>query len=125
MNQPELEPMPMTLDVRLADASNLPLHHVNVVGIRFARDEFFVTLGVVMPPDPPEIAAAQQVGFLEAQPVFRFALSRETMEKFLAMLAPTTEELLSGPLFQVAGMFEIDEPGWADKHDEYLAETYL
>lgn len=40
-------------------------------------------------------------------------------------LAPTTEELLSGPLFQVAGMFEIDEPGWADKHDEYLAETYL
>lgn len=39
--------------------------------------------------------------------------------------APTTEELLSGPLFKVAGMFEIDEPGWADKHDEYLAETYL
>jgi predicted nucleic acid-binding protein len=25
----------------------------------------------------------------------------------------------------VAGMFEINEPGWADKHDEYLAETYL
>jgi hypothetical protein len=39
--------------------------------------------------------------------------------------ASTTEELLSGPLFQVAGMFEINEPGWADKHDEYLAETYL
>ena len=38
---------------------------------------------------------------------------------------PTTEELLSGPLFQVAGIFEIDEPGWADKHDEYIAETYL
>jgi hypothetical protein len=38
---------------------------------------------------------------------------------------PTTEELLNGPLFQVAGMFAIGEPGWADKHDEYLAETYL
>lgn len=37
----------------------------------------------------------------------------------------TTEELLNGPLFQVAGIFEIDEPGWADKHDEYIAETYL
>jgi len=34
-------------------------------------------------------------------------------------------ELLSGPLFQVAGMFAIGEPGWADKHDEYLAEAYL
>ena len=26
-------------------------------------------------------------------------------------------------LFQVAGMFAIGEPGWADKHDEYLAEA--
>jgi hypothetical protein len=66
VNQPELEPMPVTLDVRIAD-------------------------------EGPTILK----------------------------LAPTTEELLSGPLFQVAGMFEIDEPGWADKHDEYLAETYL
>lgn len=39
--------------------------------------------------------------------------------------APTIEELLNGPLFQVAGIFEIDEPGWAEKHDEYIAETYL
>lgn len=39
--------------------------------------------------------------------------------------ALTSEELLSGPLFQVAGIFEIDEPGWAEKHDEYIAETYL
>src|SRR5260370_6374827 len=28
---------------------------------------------------------------------------------------PTVNELLSGPLFQVAGMFAIGEPGWADK----------
>src|ERR1700693_3821985 len=38
---------------------------------------------------------------------------------------PTPKELLSGPLFQVAGIFAIDEQVWADKHDEYLAETYL
>jgi hypothetical protein len=38
---------------------------------------------------------------------------------------PTPRDLLSGPLFQVAGIFAISEPGWADKHDEYLAETYL
>src|SRR5712692_2006624 len=34
------------------------------------------------------------------------------------------EELQSHPLLDVAGMFAIGEPGWADKHDEYLAETY-
>ncbi len=87
MNQPELEPTPVTLDVRIADVSSLPLQHVNVVSIRFAKDEFFITLGLVMPPDPPEVAAAQQAGYFEAQPVFRFALSRDTMEKFLAIAA--------------------------------------
>ena len=40
-------------------------------------------------------------------------------------LASNEEELLNGPLFQVAGMFAIGEPGWADKHDEYLGEIFL
>lgn len=35
------------------------------------------------------------------------------------------EELESHPLLAAAGMFAIGEPGWADKHDEYLAETYI
>ncbi len=35
-----------------------------------------------------------------------------------------TEEAVNHPLFKVAGMFAIGEPGWADKHDEYLAEAY-
>lgn len=35
------------------------------------------------------------------------------------------EELLDSLLFQVAGMFAIGEQGWADRHDEYLAETFL
>src|SRR5579863_7501267 len=132
MNQPELEPASEVLEVKFADDSNMTLHHVNVASIRIARDEFFLTLGVIMPPYPQEIVTAQQVGYLEAQPVFRFAMSRETMEKFLSLaagqydqqtrltdqlnnpddkkrvldLSPTTEELLNGPLFQVAGMFE-------------------
>ncbi len=35
------------------------------------------------------------------------------------------EEDVQSPLFQIAGMFAINEPGWADKHDQYLAEAYL
>jgi hypothetical protein len=34
------------------------------------------------------------------------------------------EEPQRHPLFEIAG-FSIGEPGWADKHDEYLAETYV
>jgi hypothetical protein len=35
------------------------------------------------------------------------------------------DETLNSPLLKVAGMFAIGEPGWADRHDEYLAEGYL
>lgn len=35
------------------------------------------------------------------------------------------EDLQNHPLLKAAGMFAVGEPGWADKHDEYLAETYI
>lgn len=44
---------------------------------------------------------------------------------FIPRQTLTLQELLNGPLFQVAGIFEIDEPGWADNIDEYIAGTYL
>jgi hypothetical protein len=87
MSQPELEPTPVTFNITIADASNLTIHHVNALGLRTGSDEFYFTLGVVMPPDQAEIAAAMEAGHLVAQPVFRFAISRNTMEKFLAVMA--------------------------------------
>jgi hypothetical protein len=51
-------------------------------------------------------------------------MSEEFIKRAIRLIQ-SEEELLSSPLFQAAGMFSIDEPGWADKHDEYLAETYL
>lgn len=87
MSQPELEPTPVTFEVRIADASNLPIQHVNALGLRSSSDEFFFTLGVVMPPDQAEIATAAEDGHLVAQPIFRFAISRDTMAKFLAVMA--------------------------------------
>ena len=37
---------------------------------------------------------------------------------------PVCEEFLNSPLFQIAGMFAWDDPGLADRIDEYLAEAY-
>jgi hypothetical protein len=34
------------------------------------------------------------------------------------------ELLAKHPILQISGMFAIDEPGWSDRHDEYLAEAY-
>lgn len=45
-------------------------------------------------------------------------------QKLLTGKEEPEEELQNHPLFKAAGMFAVGEPGWADKHDEYLAETY-
>jgi len=34
------------------------------------------------------------------------------------------EEFLNSPLGRIAGIFSWDDPGWADRIDEYLAEAY-
>ena len=39
--------------------------------------------------------------------------------------ANNDEEVLDSPLRRIAGMFAVGEPGWAYKHDEYLAEAFL
>ncbi len=44
--------------------------------------------------------------------------------KAVAVPQVNEQELLDHPLLQVSGLFAIGEPGWADRHDEYLAETY-
>ena len=42
-----------------------------------------------------------------------------------AMLTPQEEiDLANDPLFQIAGIFASDQPGWVDCHDEYLADEY-
>jgi hypothetical protein len=92
MSQSALEPTPVTFNIIMADASNLPIHHVNALAIRSGSDEFFLTLGVVQPPDQSEVAALVEAGHIEAQPVFRFAISRDTMEKFLAVMAGQYDE---------------------------------
>lgn len=87
MSQSVSGPTPITFNVTFADASHLPIHHVNAMGLRTGSDEFFFTLGVVVPPDQLEAAAATEADHLVAQPVVRFAISRDTMEKFLALMA--------------------------------------
>lgn len=87
MSQEEPRAVPIPLYVKFADASNLPIQHVNAMGIRSGSDEFFFTLGVIEPPDQEELPAVKEAGHIIAQPVFRFAVSRDNMEKFLTLMA--------------------------------------
>lgn len=87
MSQLGSEPTPMRINITIADASNLPIYHVNAMNLRSGIDEFFFTLGVAQPPDQAEIATVTEAGHIVAQPIFRFAISRDTMEQFLALMA--------------------------------------
>lgn len=87
MSQQEPRATPTLLNVKFADASSLPIQHVNAMGIRSGSDEFFFTLGVIEPPNQEELPAIKEAGHVIAQPVYRFAVSRDNMEKFLALMA--------------------------------------
>ncbi len=87
MSEQEPHDLPTSVNIRFADASNLPIQHVNAMAIHNGTDEFFFTLGVVVPPEQEEMKAAIEAGYIVAQPVYRFAISRDSMEKFLALMA--------------------------------------
>ena len=86
MSEQEPKAIPTQLNIRFADASNLPIQHVNAIAVNNGSDEFYFTLGVVVPPDQEEIKAAIEAGYVVAQPVFRFAVSRNSMEKFIDLM---------------------------------------
>lgn len=94
MSQPELEPKAVQISVTTGDASNLPMYHVNALNLRASSDEFFFTLALAEIPDQAEATALTVDGQIKvvAQPIFRFAVSRDTMEKFLALMAGTFDQ---------------------------------
>jgi hypothetical protein len=92
MSQQESKIIPTPLNVKFADASHLPIQHVNAMGLRSGSDEFFFTLGVIEPPDQEELPSILEVGHVIAQPVYRFAVSRDNMEKFLQLMANQFEQ---------------------------------
>jgi hypothetical protein len=48
-----------------------------------------------------------------------FQIPDDLYEKLATYAAQ--QKLSESPLFQIAGIFAIGDPGWADKHDEYLS----
>src|SRR5438270_5002662 len=95
MSQLESLPTPMTFSVTIADASNLPIYHVNALGLRASNDEFFFTLGVVTPPDQAEVAAATEAGWRK---FIRMSTQRPGAESVLTVI-PAERTTTAGPIF--------------------------
>lgn len=90
MDEQSQVPQAITYSIVVPEAPQLPLLHVNVLNIREGVDEFFLTFGVVMPPEFKTAAEAQEAVAegkqLEAQPLFRCAVSPEVMKSFITLM---------------------------------------
>lgn len=92
MSQQEMDPQSINIRMTFSDASHLPIPHANAMSLRHTSDEFYFILGVAQPPDELEVEAIKNAGVVVAQPLFRFAISRDTMEQFLGLMADQYEK---------------------------------
>lgn len=86
MEKPEAPPNIKNVKVVFPDVSQLPVLHVNAMNLRFSTDEFFFTIGTAVPPEFENIEDAKSLEQVPAQPLFRFAISRETMKQFIDLM---------------------------------------
>jgi hypothetical protein len=69
----------------ISDA-DLPVHYVNIVNVRAGLEEFFITLGTVMPPEITDITDLEGIDSLNAHTLLRFAVSRSVMKQMLEVM---------------------------------------
>ncbi len=58
------------------EVNELPLPYVNALSVQSGIDDFFVTVGAVVPPEIKSEEDLKSISELVAKPLFRFALSR-------------------------------------------------
>src|ERR1700726_4320826 len=81
------------LDI-IFDKTPIPVHYANVLDIRASpRNELFITVGSIFPPERAELDKAQEAGHFLVQPVFRFAMSYDTAKKVMDVMSKQMEIL--------------------------------
>jgi hypothetical protein len=68
------------------EANELPLPYVNALFVNAGVDDFFVTIGSLVPPEIKSEEDLEKFAELTAKPLFRFATSREGMKRFIDAL---------------------------------------
>jgi hypothetical protein len=75
-----------------AGDSQLPVHYINVASVQAGMEEFFVTLGTVMPPEIKDLKDLEDLDTIKAHPLFRFVVTRHTMKQILDVLQAMYEQ---------------------------------
>jgi hypothetical protein len=81
------ESMSAVATIRFTDEVNeLPLPYVNACSVQSGVDDFFVTVGAVVPPEIKSEEDLKKYSEIVAKPLFRFALSRSSIEQLMTTL---------------------------------------
>lgn len=70
---------------------NLPTHYVNMVNVRAGLEEFFLTLGTVVPLDITDSKDLETIDSINAHPLFRCAVSRSVMKQLIDLMTSLYE----------------------------------
>jgi len=80
----------LSIDMRtvvLEDTDELPMPHINAFLAQSGiADDFFITVGVVLPPDVTSMEELDKYESIPAKTLFRFAVSRLSMAQFINAL---------------------------------------
>jgi hypothetical protein len=68
------------------DANELPLPYANALFVQSGVDDFFITIGSLLPPDIKTQEEYESFSEVYAKPLFRFATSRENIKRFIEAL---------------------------------------
>jgi hypothetical protein len=65
---------------------NLPTHYVNMADVRAGREEFFLTLGTVIPSEITNSQDLEGIDHIDGYPLFRCAISRSAMKQIVDLV---------------------------------------
>lgn len=74
------------------DTPQLPVLHVNAMNLKLSTDEFFFVLGTAVPPEFENVEELASIDQIVAQPLFRFATTREIMKQFIDLMVKQYNE---------------------------------
>lgn len=103
-------PTPKLVKTVFVGEENLPTHYVNMVNVRAGLEEFFLTLGTVVPLDIADSKDLENIDSINAHPLFRCAISRPVIKQLIDLMTALYENQAQQiEQIQARGEEEIDD----------------
>jgi hypothetical protein len=75
--------IPKQLKTNFVGDEDLPVHFVNIANIRAGTEEFYFTLGTVLPLEISDLKELEDIDSVKVRALVRFVLTRNVMKQFI------------------------------------------